>query len=61
MNTIKKLLCAALALLLLGAPALAEELPAFGVCIYDGTDTFMASLRLHLETYAHGKAQADRL
>lgn len=56
MNTIKKLLCAALALLLLGAPALAEELPAFGVCIYDGTDTFMASLRLHLETYAHGKA-----
>ena len=57
MNTIKKLLCAALALLLLGAPALAEELPAFGVCIYDGTDTFMASLRLHLETYAHGKAR----
>ena len=43
MNTIKKLLWAALALLLLGAPALAEELPAFGVCIYDGTDTFMAS------------------
>lgn len=57
MNTIKKLLCAALALLLLGAPALAEELPAFGVCIYDGTDTFMASLRLHLETYAQGKAR----
>ena len=57
MNTIKKLLCAALAQLLLGAPALAEELPAFGVCIYDGTDTFMASLRLHLETYAHGKAR----
>lgn len=57
MNTIKKLLCAAFALLLLGAPALAEELPAFGVCIYDGTDTFMASLRLHLETYAHGKAR----
>ena len=57
MNTIKKLLCAALALLLLGSPALAEELPAFGVCIYDGTDTFMASLRLHLETYAHGKAR----
>ncbi len=57
MNMIKKLLCAALALLLLGAPALAEELPAFGVCIYDGTDTFMASLRLHLETYAHGKAR----
>lgn len=56
MNTIKKLLCAALALLL-GAPALAEELPAFGVCIYDGTDTFMASLRLHLETYAQGKAR----
>lgn len=57
MNMIKKLLCAALALLLLGAPALAEELPAFGVCIYDGTDTFMASLRLHLETYAQGKAR----
>ena len=57
MNTIKKLLCAALALLLLGAPALAEELPAFGVCIYDGTDTFMASLRLHLEIYAQGKAR----
>ena len=57
MNTIKKLLCAALALLLLGAPALAEDLPAFGVCIYDGTDTFMASLRLHLETYAQGKAR----
>lgn len=57
MNTIKKLLCAALALLLLVAPALAEELPAFGVCIYDGTDTFMASLRLHLETYAQGKAR----
>lgn len=57
MNTIKKLLCAALALLLLGAPVLAEELPAFGVCIYDGTDTFMASLRLHLETYAQGKAR----
>ena len=57
MNTIKKLLCAALALLLLGSPALAEELPAFGVCIYDGTDTFMASLRLHLETYAQGKAR----
>ena len=57
MNTIKKLLCAALALLLLGAPALAEELPAFGVCIYDGTDTFMASLRFHLETYAQGKAR----
>lgn len=52
-----KLLCAALALTLLGAGAPAEEMPTFGVCIYDGTDTFMGSLRLHLETYAQGKAQ----
>ena len=52
-----RLLCAALTVLLLGVSALAEETPAFGVCIYDGTDTFMASLRLHLETYAQGKAR----
>ena len=57
MNRMKKLLCTVLAMMLLGTPAFAEELPAFGVCVYDGTDTFMASLRLHLETYAQGKAR----
>ena len=57
MNRMKKLLCTVLAMMLLGMPAFAEELPAFGVCVYDGTDTFMASLRLHLETYAQGKAR----
>lgn len=57
MNRMKKLLCTVLAMMLLGTPAFAKELPAFGVCVYDGTDTFMASLRLHLETYAQGKAR----
>lgn len=57
MNRMKKLLCTVIAMTLLGMPAFAEELPAFGVCVYDGTDTFMASLRLHLETYAQGKAR----
>ena len=52
-----KLLCAALTLTLLGAGAPAEKMLTFGVCIYDGTDTFMGSLRLHLETYAQGKAR----
>ncbi len=51
------LLCAMSVLILSGAFALADELPTFGLCIYDGTDTFIASLRLHLETYAQGKAE----
>lgn len=54
---IRRLLCAALTLMLLGAPALAEAAPVFGVCVYDETDTFMANLRLHLEAYAQGKAR----
>ncbi len=52
-----KLFCTVLALMMLGASVRAQEAPVFGVCIYDETDTFMASLRLHLEAYAQGRAR----
>lgn len=53
----KRLSCLALLLALcLPAAALGQE-TAIGVCIYDGTDTFMASLRQHIEANAQGQAQ----
>ena len=59
MNLKKRLFWIAclLCLPLLCTEASAEDMPHIGVRMYDGTDTFMASLRLHLETYAQGKAR----
>lgn len=46
-----------LCLPLLCPEASAEDVPHIGVCMYDGTDTFMSSMRDRLVEYAQGVAQ----
>ena len=59
MNLKKRLLWIAclLCLPLLCPEASAEDMPHSGVCMYDGTDTFMSSMRDRLVEYAQGVAQ----
>ena len=59
MNLKKRLLWIAclLCLPLLCLEASAEDMPHIGVCMYDGTDTFMSSMRDRLVEYAQGVAQ----
>lgn len=59
MNLKKRLFWIAclLCLPLLCPEASAEDMPHIGVCMYDGTDTFMSSMRDRLVEYAQGVAQ----
>lgn len=59
MNLKKRLLwiVCLLCLPLLCPEASAEDMPHIGVCMYDGTDTFMSSMRDRLVEYAQGVAQ----
>ena len=59
MNLKKRLLWIAclLCLPVLCPEASAEDMPHIGVCMYDGTDTFMSSMRDRLVEYAQGVAQ----